>query len=42
MDFYRLKREAIDSYVRCFDHFFKKVGASLSLGVLLVVTLLPV
>lgn len=25
MDFYRLKKEAIDSYVMCFDHFFKKV-----------------
>ena len=25
MDFYRLKKEAIDSYVMCFDHFFKKL-----------------
>lgn len=25
MDFYRLKKEAIDSYVLCFDHFFKKL-----------------
>lgn len=29
MDFYRLKKEAIESYVLCFDHFFKKVAQCL-------------
>lgn len=38
MDFYRLKKEAIDSYVMCFDHFFKKVRGLCCGYLLLLIT----